>query len=298
MSFRINRYSLFSILFLFCPLFMFAQNIMKVWQNGELKEYDISTVDSITFEMRQPESIGIFSVSSTKKVAFAPGNLMYIPVTDTWLFAENQYDYIGTRNLVNKVFSDTIDLFAWSTDTDPSTSLGITLEENNNLFTSNFVDWGTAIGDGKTWRTLTSKEWEYLRTSRKGAKQLIGIGAVNGVNGLILLPDNWVAPERVTFRSGYSSEEYSYTAFTEYQSFTSEQWLQLQQAGAVFLPCAGFRMGTSLAYMQLGGLYWTASPHAAYGPQFASYFLFMCDGAGIGYDARSGGNAVRLVKDL
>ena len=69
---------------------MFAQNIMKVWQNGELKEYDISTVDSITFEMRQPESIGIFSVSSTKKVAFAPGNLMYIPVTDTWLFAENQ----------------------------------------------------------------------------------------------------------------------------------------------------------------------------------------------------------------
>ena len=298
MYFRMNQYSSFSILFLFIPLFVFAQNIMKVWQNGELIEYDISTVDSITFEIRKPESIGIFSVSSNKLVAFSPGNLMYIPVSDTWLFAEHQYDYIGTRNIVNNVFSDTIDLFAWSTNTDLSTTFGVTLEDNNDLFTGDFVDWGTAIDDGNTWRTLTSKEWEYLRVSRKNAKQLIGVGTINGVNGLILLPDNWVALEGVIFKSGYSTEEYSYTAFAEHQSFTTEQWSQMQQAGAVFLPCAGFRIGTSLAYMQLGGLYWTSSPHMAYGPQFASYFLFMCDGAGIGYDARSGGNAVRLVKDL
>ena len=72
----------------------------------------------------------------------------------------------------------------------------------------------------------------------------------------------------------------------------------MQNAGAVVLPCAGFRLGTSLGYMQMAGRYWTSSPHAAYGPRFASYFLFMCVGAGIGYDLRSGGNAVRLVRDL
>ena len=274
-----------------------AQKVMKVWNSQGVVEFTISEVDSITFDGEDP-FIGEFSIANNKKVAFSPGNLQYITTSKTWLFASEQYEYIGTRNMVDQAFADTIDLFAWSTDTDPSTAWGVTLEDNNDLFAGNFVDWGTAVGDSTTWRTLTSSEWEYLRTSRKNAKQLIGVGAVNDNNGLILLPDNWVAPEGITFKSGYSSEEYSYTAFAEYQSFTAEQWAIMQEAGAVFLPCAGFRLGTSLAYMQLGGLYWTSSPHASFGPRFASYFLFMCDGAGIGYDARSGGNAVRLVKDL
>lgn len=274
-----------------------AQKVMKVWSSQGVVEFAISEIDSITFDGEEP-IVGEFSVAYNKKVAFSPGNLQYITTSNTWLFAANQYDYIGTRNMVGQVFADTIDLFAWSTDTDASTVWGITLEDNNDLFSGNFVDWGTAVGDGNTWRTLTSAEWEYLRASRPNAKQLIGVACVEGQNGLILLPDNWVAPEDITFNSGYSSKEYSYTAFAEHQSFTAEQWAVMQNAGAVFLPCAGFRLGTSLAYMQLGGLYWTSSPHAAYGPRFASYFLFMCDGAGIGYDTRSGGNAVRLVKDL
>lgn len=275
-----------------------AQNSMKVWQGGNMVEFDISNIDSITFHTQQAENIGEFSVAYNKKVAFSPGNLQYITATDTWLFAAQQYHIIGSRNMVNQVFADTIDLFAWSTDTDPSTAWGVTLVEDLNLFSGDFVDWGTAVGDGKTWRSLTAAEWEYLRASRKNASSLIGVGSVDGVHGLILLPDEWVAPAGITFKSGYSDKEYSSIAFEEYQSFTAEQWATMQSAGAVFLPCAGFRIGTDLAYMQLGGLYWTSSPHAAYGPRFASYFLFMCDGAGIGYDTRSSGNAVRLVKDL
>lgn len=275
-----------------------AQNSMKVWQGGNMVEFDISNIDSITFHTQQAENIGEFSVAYNKKVAFSPGNLQYITATDTWLFAAQQYHIIGLRNMVNQVFADTIDLFAWSTDTDPSTAWGVTLVEDLNLFSGDFVDWGTAVGDGKTWRSLTAAEWEYLRASRKNASSLIGVGSVDGVHGLILLPDEWVAPAGITFKSGYSDKEYSSIAFEEYQSFTAEQWATMQSAGAVFLPCAGFRIGTDLAYMQLGGLYWTSSPHAAYGPRFASYFLFMCDGAGIGYDTRSSGNAVRLVKDL
>ncbi len=283
---------------LFCLLTsLHAQQVMKLWTSQGVVEFAISEIDSITFEGEDP-IVGEFSVAANKKVCFSSGNLQYVTTTNEWLFAANQYDYIGTRNMAGSTFADTIDLFAWSTDTDPSTAWGVTLEDNNDLFTGNFVDWGTAIGDGNTWRTLTANEWEYLRVSRKNAKQLIGIGAVNGTNGIILLPDNWVAPEGITFKNGYSSQEYSYTAFAEHQSFTAEQWNLMQSAGAVFLPCAGFRLGSSLAYMQLGGLYWTASPHAAYGPRFASYFLFMCDGAGVGYDNRTGGNAVRLVKDL
>lgn len=270
---------------------------MKVWSTQGVIEFNISEVDSITFDGEE-SIVGEFSVAYNKKVAFSQGNLQYVTTSNQWIFAQNQYDIIGTRNMVGTAFADTIDLFAWSTDTDPSTAWGVTLEDNNDLYTGNFVDWGTAIGDGTTWRTLTSAEWEYLRASRQNAAQLIGIGSINGVHGLILLPDNWVTPEGITFKSGYSDKEYSSVAFEEYQSFTLEQWAIMQAAGAVFLPCSGFRLGTSLAYMQLAGLYWTSSPHAAYGPRFASYFLFMCDGAGVGYDTRSGGNAVRLVRDL
>ena len=287
-----------SFCFLFSLLTATSQDILTIWRNNEAIEFHISEIDSITFSTDAPEAIGAFSVASNKTVAFAPGNLQYIPSSSTWLFAAQQYAYIGTRNMVNQAFADTIDLFAWSTDTDPSTAWGVTLSEDNSLFNGNFVDWGTAIDDGNTWRTLTSAEWEYLRAKRKNASQLIGVGSVAGSHGLILLPDNWQSPEGITFKSGYSDKEYSSVAFEEYQSFTAAEWAMMQNAGAVFLPCAGFRLGTMLAYMQLGGLYWTSSPHAAYGPQFASYFLFMCDGAGIGYDNRTGGNAVRLVKDL
>lgn len=275
-----------------------AQDILTIWRNNEAIEFPISEIDSITFKTDVPQYIGEFSVKHDKKVSFAPGNLQYITTTGTWLFAAQQYEYIGTRNMVDNAFADTIDLFAWSTDTDPSTAWGVTLSEDNSLFNGNFVDWGTAMEDRNTWRTLTAAEWEYLRAQRKNASQLIGVGSIEGIHGLILLPDNWEAPAGITFKSGYSDKEYSSVAFEEYQSFTAVQWALMQQAGAVFLPCAGFRLGTMLAYMQLGGLYWTSSPHAAYGPQFASYFLFMCDGAGIGYDNRSGGNAVRLVMDL
>jgi hypothetical protein len=287
-----------SFCFLFSLLTATSQDILTIWRNNEAIEFHISEIDSITFSTDAPEAIGVFSVASNKTVAFAPGNLQYIPSSSTWLFAAQQYEYIGTRNMVNQAFADTIDLFAWSTDTDPSTAWGVTLSEDNSLFNGNFVDWGTAIDDGNTWRTLTSAEWEYLRAKRKNASQLIGVGSVAGSHGLILLPDNWQSPEGITFKSGYSDKEYSSVAFEEYQSFTAAEWAMMQNAGAVFLPCAGFRLGTMLAYMQLGGLYWTSSPHAAYGPQFASYFLFMCDGAGIGYDNRTGGNAVRLVKNL
>lgn len=290
-----------TILILFCLLTWFAtsaQDVLTIWYNNEAIEFSISDIDSITFSTSQPQAIGVFSVASNQQVAFSPGNLQYITASGTWLFAAQQYEYIGTRNMVNQAFADTIDLFAWSTDTDPSTAWGVTLSEDKSLFNGNFVDWGTAIDDGNTWRTLTSSEWEYLRASRKNAKNLIGIGSVEGSHGLILLPDNWVCPEGITFKSGYSDKEYSSIAFEEYQSFTAAEWILMQDAGAVFLPCSGFRLGTSLGYMQMAGLYWTASPNAAYGPQFASYFLFMCDGAGIGYDNRTGGNAVRLVRDL
>lgn len=68
---------------------------------------------------------------------------------------------------------------------------------------STFVDWGTnRIGNyaPNAWRTLTSNEWGYLLNNRPNASSLKGVAQVNGVNGLILLPDSWTRPSGVTFK--------------------------------------------------------------------------------------------------
>ena len=57
-----------------------------------------------------------YSVSDSVTVVFAKGNLQYQAVTNTWRFAENQYDVIGEENaLVDTFYNGWIDLFGWGT---------------------------------------------------------------------------------------------------------------------------------------------------------------------------------------
>ena len=59
---------------------------------------------------------GPFSVASGKQVKFSKGNLQYKASTDTWRFADNQYDYIGTANTnISSTYDGWIDLFGWGT---------------------------------------------------------------------------------------------------------------------------------------------------------------------------------------
>ena len=41
---------------------------------------------------------GLFSVSETEQIHFSQGNLQYQASTNTWRFAENQFDIIGANN--------------------------------------------------------------------------------------------------------------------------------------------------------------------------------------------------------
>lgn len=59
---------------------------------------------------------GLFSVSATKKVYFSKGNLQYQASTNTWRFATNQWDRIGSGNSsISSSYSGWIDLFGWGT---------------------------------------------------------------------------------------------------------------------------------------------------------------------------------------
>ena len=250
-----------------------------------------------------------FSVSSSKKIVFSPGNLQYTQSTDTWSFAENQWDYIGTDNVTGgsvssnqygdrkygDALADKIDLFGWSTS---ATNFGVSTSIDDADYSGSFVDWGTnKIGNDapNTWRTLTNDEWYYLRKNRTNANDLVGVAQVNGVNGLIFLPDNWTCPSGVTFKSGFHSSYISVDHYAAYQTFTADQWSKLEASGAVFLPAAGSRDGSIVGSVQNYGYYWSATEHDS---NSAVCFYFRSDGAFVFYNIRNYGRSVRLVKDL
>jgi len=194
---------------------------------------------------------GAFSVAEGRQVHFSRGNLQYQASTDTWRFAENQYDYVGEANAnISSTYDGWIDLFGWGTGNNP------TLSSDNNADYNTFVDWGTnAISNGSDkanlWRTLTTDEWGYLFQARNNASALYGLATINGINGMIILPDDWQSLAEISFISGI--EDYSQN------TYSLEQWSSLESAGAVFLPSSGAYL--SVAYGERSsGYYWSSSP--------------------------------------
>ena len=73
---------------------------------------------------------GVFSVAADKQVKFSKGNLQYTQSTNTWAFAENQYEMLGTANVENSTLADKIDLFGWSGST-ATAQWGISTSDSN-----------------------------------------------------------------------------------------------------------------------------------------------------------------------
>lgn len=243
-----------------------------------------STSDSNTPSTNKNTAVG-FSVSSSKRVIFSSGNLQYHPANNIWRFATNQTDYVGEANSnISSTYSGWVDLFSWNSSTDK--------DDYNCLF----VDWGiNKIGNyaPNTWRTLSYDEWYYLCWERENHSILCGVAQVNGVNGLILLPDKWICPSDVIFKSGFYINS-SIDAYSRYQTFSKEQWSKLENRGAIFLPAAGMRAG-SLVYgiQQIAG-YWSSTWNQI--DQLAYYFIFSAQA--INMSPSGSALSVRLVKDL
>ena len=212
---------------------------------------------------------GLFSVSAMRQVRFSQGNLQYQASTNTWRFAEHQYDYVGTQTAddsgyyggnvsgsdnrsISSTYSGWIDLFGWGTGSNP------TLSSTSFEDYGTFVDWGcnAIINGGNTanlWRTLTRAEWYYLLEGRPNASSKFAAGNINGVGGLIILPDNWTQPSECAFTSGFAPD-------WTLNSYTLAQWEQMEDAGAVFLPAAGQRDSAYVEYAGVFGLYWSSDP--------------------------------------
>lgn len=173
----------------------------------------------------------------------------------------------------------------------PSTNM----PDPNLTGTSANYDWGVynAISNAGNaaglWRTLSSAEWGYLFNTRENAQFLWSHSTVNGVRGMIILPDNFQEPSGIS----WTYQANNWTTNT----YTTEQWATLEALGAVFLPAAGQRRITIVNGVQSGGSYCSSSHNNEfheYGLGFSDGYLNPQGDNGIRYY----GYSVRLVQDL
>ena len=218
---------------------------------------------------------GIFSVNDSTQVYFSQGNLQYQASTDTWRFADNQWDYIGSDNSnISSTYSGWIDLFGWGTSGWDNGNTYYHPWDSNNSSGSHYgrpgsgnltdsyanADWGVynPISNGgntpNMWRTLLREEWDYVFNTRNTPSGIrFAKAQVNDVNGVILLPDDWDATTFSLNNTNTSDAVYSGNIIS------SIQWASLENAGAVFMPAVGFRFGTSVGEAGSCGYYWSAT---------------------------------------
>ena len=264
---------------------------------------------------------GAFSVSATKQVWFSQGNLQYQADNgnggSTWRFAINQYDFVGDATHgnvyenevkcdnanISSTYTGWIDLFGWATSGNSASgtayqpwSISTTNSDygpaiSSGEWTAANSDWGVvnAAQLGSGWRTLTHDEWVYLINTRTNASSLRTFATVNGVVGLILMPDGWTA-------SGVSLtitiENYTTN------NISLANWNTLEEQGCVFLPSDGYRGGnnnTTCDLVQDHGSYWSST---AYNLQHAYYLDVKTGGLDPNYhNNRHIGLSVRLVSE-
>lgn len=225
---------------------------------------------------------GLFTINvSGEKVVFSQGNLQYQASTNTWRFAEHQYDYIGNVDGNTSPSSsqiEWIDYFNWGTSgynhgancyqpwsTSTSRSDYYAYGSNSkNLYDAKDdgtmrgqADWGyNAISNGGNaenigWRTLTKEEWAYIINSRSGDYRYAK-GTVHNKNGFIIFPDGFTLPEGISITNANTSD-------AGYTSYSDDDWAALETNGCVFLPATGMRNRTSVYETGSVGNYWSSS---------------------------------------
>lgn len=196
---------------------------------------------------------GKFTINENgDQIYFSKGNLQYQASTDTWRFAEHQWGFVGStevtsgspcgnvegssNHLMSNVYYGWIDLFGFECETGHNPTWQTYYGYNY----CKFNEYGSySISNGgdssNIWRILTYEEWWWLLFDRNtNSGSLFAKATVGGVNGLIILPDNW------------NNTIYSLANINEYQgSFMSNiistsVWIDtFETNGAVFLPAAG-----------------------------------------------------------
>lgn len=203
-----------------------------------------------------------FSVSASRQVTFATGNLQYCTATGEYRMADSQY-----------------------------TTLCITSDTNwTDLF-----EQDTVRHLGNEWRLLTAAEATYLLELRF-CSTVAGVenaryarAKVADVHGLILFPDIFVWPDSVALPVGVNNNGFSNAEGWNDNDYSVADWQRLEAAGAVFLPGTNLCHYGYLDYADGMAAYWTSTP--------GKVMLSGPSEVGMGNGWSSDGHAIRYVHD-
>ena len=267
-------------------------------QTGIIKENSYYTGnnegDAIAFSTTKiiPDGVlpGIFTVAPGKTVRFSRGNLKYVTKSSSWTFESEQYNYpiVYDKNWIGHFYwckdesnaraEDASSVIHSTTDIIFTNS---TLDTPNPSFTVNGV-----TGEFRCLSIGANSEFDYLINKRTVKDEegnevySYGYGTVEGYKGFFILPDNWDGSLRNEFYYGVHVNDnvidYTHNIFS---STTTPTWEQMEEAGVVFLPAAGYN-GRDPGYVVnhgTSGHYWMSS---CYSDGARTYGFFYNEGAG------------------
>ena len=262
---------------------------------------------------------GYFSVSKDKKIAFSKGNLQYQASTNTWRFAEKQWDFIGMsyddynhsgkefegtvvgsdNAKISPTYSGWIDLFGWGTS-----------------------GWNSGAACYQPWSISENAEDYYLggdeKYSMTGRFRNADWGVYNAISNGGNMADIWrtITSEEWDYLGRKRTDAYKLSYFEvivnnvegclllpdnwcglnlikEDRKYSASEWNQMETLGAVFLPYTPTRSGIYANYSYYDNAYtWTSSCDGSYD----AYCIYSYGSNK--HNNRSNGLHVRLVQDL
>ena len=239
---------------------------------------------------------GYFSISDNRVVYFSKGNLYCSgaifdgegTVQDInnviWGFETHQYD--TTPSVEDNRNNDHLSHFMWCNSA--KNAMALKYDSHWNGQSSFFAEKDFSVGGVNAWSTPTKDEWSYLLNTRtmkydvpRYTNMANGI-TIEGANysGLFIYPDDYDG-----MVVGDASETWT--------------WENINGAGIVFLPAAGYRHGgngdTRVSNAGSFGYYWSASSS---GDSLAFDLDFSSGNVSPGHDdSRNRAYSVRLVTE-
>ena len=245
--------------------------------------------DAITYNTMKDK---LFAVAADKDVYFTPGNLQYIGSkvgSEHWQLASSQYSIkTCTATPANAesgvTYTGDVEYFGWGEVDPPFHGSTVNGDYQPSITTANVnltTDWATKFNDGTKlyqdysnskefakqggeYLVLTKDEWGYLFNHQYWGFAEVTLTNGLKVKGVVVLPKNIteesaakaIVPDcfKGAYAGGNPTARYSDNALDQ---------AVLDAAGALFLPAAGCRVGTSFNNVGSYGHYWSKTSYSA-----------------------------------
>ena len=225
--------------------------------------------------------MGFYSVLPTSFIAFPDMSVNMIFQFDFGFIASHFLDFVVV--VFAFLFVDVFDTLG--TLIGCAAKADMLDEEGNTLI-------GTCIL-GEQWSVLSFSEWLFLVDDLE-KKGRASSAIVEGVEGIVLLPDFFTMPEGLVFyKAAYYDDDWNWVPKEGQNIYTAEEWQMMEVAGAVFLPATLKRLGSTVSIEETA--YWTDTD-GGFGGTGAVIDLDLEDGSIVAdLEQMCIGNPVRLV---